>query len=69
LRREHKLTPRTLITHSLMSFYLPNANKNLACNQACFFQGRETWGAYFDSDGRIEASDFWLGFFIVQPPN
>jgi hypothetical protein len=51
-----------------ISFYLPNANKNIACNQACFFQGRETWGAYFDSDGRIEASDFWLGFFIVQPP-
>lgn len=51
------------------SFYLPNANKNLACNQACFFQGRETWGAYFDSNGRIEASDFWLGFFIVQPPS
>jgi len=51
-----------------VSFYLPNANKNLACNQACFFQGRETWGAYFGSDGRIYASDFWLGFFIVQPP-
>ncbi len=49
------------------SFYLPNANKNLACNQACFFQGRETWGAYFGADGRIYASDFWLGFFIVQP--
>jgi hypothetical protein len=49
------------------SFYLPNANKNLACNQNCFFQGRETWGAYFDANGRIEASDFWLGFFIVQP--
>ncbi|HKZ86247.1 MAG TPA: hypothetical protein VJ793_21645 [Anaerolineae bacterium] len=49
------------------SFYLPNANKNLACNQNCFFQGRETWGAYFGSDGRIYASDFWLGFFIVQP--
>jgi hypothetical protein len=49
------------------SFYLPNANKNLACNQNCFFQGRETWGAYFDASGRIEASDFWLGFFIVQP--
>ncbi len=51
-----------------ISFYLPNANKNLACNQACFFQGRETWGSYFGSDGRIYASDFWLGFFIVQPP-
>ena len=50
------------------SFYLPNANKNLACNQACYFQGRETWGAYFGSDGRIYASDFWLGFFLVQPP-
>jgi hypothetical protein len=50
------------------AFYLPNANKNLACNQACFFQGRETWGAYFGSDGLIYASDFWLGFFIVQPP-
>jgi hypothetical protein len=54
------------------SFYLPNANKNLACNQACFFQGRETWGAYFynHSDptrNTIYASDFWLGFFIVQP--
>ena len=51
-----------------VSFYLPNANKNLACNQACFFQGRETWDAYFGPDGRIYASDFWLGFFIVQPP-
>ena len=49
------------------SFYLPNANKSDACNQACFFQGRETWGAYFGSDGRIYASDFWLGFFIVNP--
>jgi len=49
------------------SFYLPNANKNLACNQDCFFQGRETWGAYFGSDGNIYASDFWLGFFIVKP--
>ncbi len=49
------------------SFYLPNANKNLACNQDCFFQGRETWGAYFGSDGNIYASDFWLGFFIVNP--
>ncbi len=51
-----------------VSFYLPNANKNLACIQNCFFQGRETWGAYFGSDGRIYASDFWLGFFVVQPP-
>jgi len=49
------------------AFYLPNANKSDACNQACFFQGRETWGAYFGSDGRIYASDFWLGFFIVNP--
>jgi len=49
------------------SFYLPNANKNLACIQDCFFQGRETWGAYFGSDGHIYASDFWLGFFIVNP--
>jgi hypothetical protein len=49
------------------AFYLPNANKNLACNQACYFQGRETWGAYFGSDGNIYASDFWLGFFIVNP--
>jgi hypothetical protein len=49
------------------AFYLPNANKNLACNQNCFFQGRETWGAYFGSDGYIYASDFWLGFFIVNP--
>lgn len=51
-----------------VSFYLPNANKNLACNQACFFQGRETWGSYFGSDGRIYASAFWLGLVIVQPP-
>jgi hypothetical protein len=51
-----------------ISFYLPNANKSLACHQHCYFQGRETWGAYFGSDGRIYASDFWLGFFIVQPP-
>jgi len=49
------------------SFYLPNANKNLACLQDCFFQGRETWGAYFQPDGNIWASDFWLGFFIVKP--
>ena len=54
------------------SFYLPNANKNLACNQACFFQGRETWGAYFydhrdPTKNTIYASDFWLGFFIVEP--
>src|SRR6266498_2461574 len=49
------------------AFYLPNANKSLACNQACYFQGRETWGAYFGSDGNIYASDFWLGFFIVKP--
>ncbi len=49
------------------AFYLPNANKNEACNQDCFFQGRETWGAYFGSDGNIYASDFWLGFFIVNP--
>jgi hypothetical protein len=53
------------------SFYLPNANKSLACNQACFFQGRETWGAYFynhddPTQNTIYASDFWLGFFIVQ---
>ena len=49
------------------AFYLPNANKSDACNQACFFQGRETWGAYFGSDRRIYASDFWLGFFLVNP--
>ena len=49
------------------AFYLPNANKSDACTQACFFQGRETWGAYFGSDGRIYASDFWLGFFLVKP--
>ena len=54
------------------SFYLPNANKNLACNQNCFFQGRETWGAYFYNhtdpvQNTIYASDFWLGFFVVQP--
>jgi len=52
-----------------VSFYLPNANKDEACNQNCFFQGRETWGAYFGTDGRIYASDFWLGFFLVQPPS
>jgi hypothetical protein len=28
---------------------------------------RETWGAYFGSDGYIYASDFWLGFFILNP--
>src|SRR5262249_10796943 len=49
------------------AFYLPNANKSLACNQHCYFQGRETWGAYFGSDGNIYASDFWLGFFIINP--
>jgi len=51
------------------SFYLPNANKGQACNGGCFFQARETWGAYFGSDGRIYASDFWLGLFIVKPPS
>ena len=51
-----------------VSFYLPNANKNTACTQACFFQGRETWGAYFGSDGYIYASDYWLGFFVIDPP-
>ncbi|MEO6715035.1 MAG: hypothetical protein ABIM89_16630 [Mycobacteriales bacterium] len=51
-----------------VSFYLPNANKSEACHQNCFFQGRETWGAYFGADGRVYASDFWLGFFVVQPP-
>jgi len=50
-----------------VAFYLPNANKSTACTQACFFQGRETWGAYFGSDGYIYASDFWLGFFIIDP--
>lgn len=50
------------------SFYLPNANKSQACTGGCFFQGRETWGAYFGSDGLIYASDFWLGFFILRPP-
>ena len=54
------------------SFYLPNASKNLACNQNCSFQGRETWGAYFynhtdPAQNTMYASDFWLGFFIVQP--
>lgn len=49
------------------AFYLPNAGKRLACKQHCYFQGRETWGAYFGSDGLIYASDFWLGFFIVAP--
>ncbi len=49
------------------AFYLPNANKSLACNQDCYFQARETWGAYFGTDGNIYASDFWLGFFIVNP--
>jgi len=49
------------------AFYLPNANKSLACTQHCFFQARETWGSYFGSDGYIYASDFWLGFFIVNP--
>ncbi len=64
-----RLIDTTLKTNPVeTSFYLPNANKSLACNQNCFFQGRETWGAYFDANGRIEASDFWLGFFIVQPP-
>ena len=52
------------------TFFLPNSNKNLACKQRdCFFQGRETWGSYFGSDGLIYASDFWLGLFIVAPPS
>lgn len=49
------------------AFYLPNANKNLACNHDCFFQARETWGAYYQPDTYIYASDFWLGFFVVNP--
>src|SRR6266542_3241216 len=49
------------------AFYLPNANKRDACKQHCYFQGRETWGAYFGADQNIYASDFWLGFFIVNP--
>src|SRR6266545_3838397 len=49
------------------AFYLPNANKSDACKQHCYFQGRETWGAYFGADHNIYASDFWLGFFIVNP--
>jgi hypothetical protein len=36
-------------------------------NRACFFQGRESWGAYFGSDGNIYAGDFCLGFFLVKP--
>jgi hypothetical protein len=38
------------------SFYLPIANKDLACIHTCFFQSRETWGAYFGSDGNIYAT-------------
>lgn len=67
LRKLHGAPPAG-ISGREVSFYPPNANKNLACNQACFFQGRETWGSYFGSDGRIYASDFWLGLFIGQPP-
>ena len=51
------------------SFFLPNSGRKEACKIRCFFQGRETWGAYFGSDGRIYASDFWLGLFIVRPPD
>jgi hypothetical protein len=49
------------------AFYLPNANESDACKQQdCGFNARNTWGSYFGSDGRIYASDFTRGFFIVE---
>ncbi|HEX7076797.1 MAG TPA: FlgD immunoglobulin-like domain containing protein [Candidatus Eisenbacteria bacterium] len=49
------------------AFYLPNANQSEACKMDCDFNARNTWGAYFGSDGRIYASDLTHGFFIVDP--
>ena len=50
------------------AFYLPNANKNVACKMMdCGHVGRQTWGCYFGTDGMIYASDLSLGFFIVDP--
>ncbi len=48
------------------AFFLPNGNENEACKQDCGFNMRQTWGAYFGSDGRIYASDIGRGFFIVE---
>ncbi len=48
------------------AFYLPNANESVACKQDCGFNTRLTWGSYFESDGRIYASDLGRGFFIVE---
>lgn len=49
------------------AFYLPNSNMDVACKMDCEYTGRQTWGCYFGSDGRIYASDLSLGFFIVDP--
>lgn len=49
------------------AFYLPNSNMSVACKMDCGIVGRQTWGSYFGSDGLIYASDFTLGFFIVDP--
>jgi hypothetical protein len=48
------------------AFYLPNANQSVACKMDCGFNARETWGAYFGSDGRIYASDLGRGFYVVE---
>ena len=48
------------------AFFLPNSNMNESCKMDCGFTGRQTWGCYFGSDGRIYASDLSLGFFIVD---
>ncbi|HLQ67439.1 MAG TPA: hypothetical protein VK123_09455 [Candidatus Limnocylindrales bacterium] len=47
-------------------FFLPNANESEACKMDCGFNMRQTWGAYFGSDGRIYASDIGHGFFVVE---
>ncbi len=51
------------------AFYLPNGNESDACKQDCGSNTRQTWGAYFGSDGRIYASDFGRGFYIVDERN
>ncbi len=49
------------------SFYLPNGNMDDACKMDCGFTARQTWGAYFGTDGRIYASDLGRGFYVVDP--
>src|SRR6266545_3377052 len=56
-----------LVANYTMGIRLVDTTDKTSPAETAFFQGRETWGAYFGSDGNIYASDFWLGFFIVKP--